>query len=574
MMTALVDHLWQSTLCVVVAWLLTLALRNNAASVRYWVWFAASIKFLIPFSLLSSLGSQFSLRSEQVAPLTQSLVGAIREIAEPLATPAISLRVAPTSTPTDWAMWLLVLWGIGCAALASRWLVHWTRVRGAMRQSAALRIEAPMEVRSSPVLSEPGVVGVVRPVLLLPDGIQSRLTATQLQAVLAHELYHVRRRDNLTAAIHMLVETLFWFHPLIWWIGARLVEERERACDEGVVELGNERQAYAEGILKVCQLYMESKLACVAGVSGANLRKRVEGIMKNRMAEHLHAAKKVVLVGIGALAVTGPVLFGLLTSQTVGAQAAVAGSEASQQPVAKSVLAPAPVPASVSSIGNMSLHVFPSTAARPARFRDGMVLFQPRRSIRDTIAPAYQVQARQIVGAPAWIDSMHYDKYLEGSGLASESLPRLNQFATLERKLLTDQFGLKFHREVQWVPVYVLSVADQGRTANMRELNPIDMGQPIMVSVNPDKPESSTFPRLMNGAPLHHVVFMLSGALDSIVLDRTGLAGSYRFELPDEPSPEALPAILEKQFGLKLTRSTEQVEMFVVDAIEQPRMGS
>ena len=113
--------------------------------------------------------------------------------------------------------------------------------------------------------------------LLLPEGIANRLTPEQLQTILDHELCHVRRRDNLTAAIHMLVESVFWFHPLVWWIGARLVEERERACDEQVLRSGNEPRAYAEGILKVCQFYLASKLACVAGVSGAQLKMRIGG---------------------------------------------------------------------------------------------------------------------------------------------------------------------------------------------------------------------------------------------------------------------------------------------------------
>ena len=82
--------------------------------------------------------------------------------------------------------------------------------------------------------------GTVRSVLLVPEGIADRLTPRQLEAVLAHELCHVRRRDNLTSAIHMIVEAMFWFHPLVWWIGARLVEERERACDEDVLRLGGE----------------------------------------------------------------------------------------------------------------------------------------------------------------------------------------------------------------------------------------------------------------------------------------------------------------------------------------------
>jgi bla regulator protein blaR1 len=101
-------------------------------------------------------------------------------------------------------------------------------------------------VRYSPGPLEPGVVGILRPTILLPEGIAKRLTPPQLEAVLAQELFHLRRRDNLFAAIHMIAETTFWFHPLIWWIGARLVEERERACDEEVLALGSEPRVYAE----------------------------------------------------------------------------------------------------------------------------------------------------------------------------------------------------------------------------------------------------------------------------------------------------------------------------------------
>ena len=106
-------------------------------------------------------------------------------------------------------------------------------------------------MRESAELFEPGVFGVFRPVLLLPEGIIEKLTAAQLQAILAHELCHVRRRDNLATAMRMLVEAMFWFHPLVWWMGARLVEERERACDEEVLRKGSDPRTYAEGILKV-----------------------------------------------------------------------------------------------------------------------------------------------------------------------------------------------------------------------------------------------------------------------------------------------------------------------------------
>jgi len=146
---------------------------------------------------------------------------------------------------------------------------------------------------------------LLHPVLLLPAGIAGRLTPAQLEAVLAHELCHVRRRDNLSASIHMVVEAIFWFHPLVWWIGAKLVEERERACDEEVLSLGSEPRVYAEGIVNVCRLYVESPLVCLSGVTGSNLKKRIEAIMTNRIVLRLNFAKKIALTvaGIAAVAV-------------------------------------------------------------------------------------------------------------------------------------------------------------------------------------------------------------------------------------------------------------------------------
>ena len=96
-----------------------------------------------------------------------------------------------------------------------------------------------------------------RPILLWPERISQHLETEHLEAILAHELWHVRRRDNLAAALHMMVEAIFWFHPLVWWLGARLMDERERACDEEVLRLGTRPNVYAEGILRVCKLYLE-----------------------------------------------------------------------------------------------------------------------------------------------------------------------------------------------------------------------------------------------------------------------------------------------------------------------------
>ncbi len=157
--------------------------------------------------------------------------------------------------------------------------------------------------------------------LLLPDGIGDRLAPAELQAILAHELCHIRRRDNLATLMHMVVEVVFWFHPLVWWLGARLMDERERACDEEVLRMGSEAEAYAEGILKVCELYLQSPLKCVAGVSGANLKKRIEAIMANRPMRNLSLPKKVGLVLAAVLAIAIPVILGITNAPGLRAQA-------------------------------------------------------------------------------------------------------------------------------------------------------------------------------------------------------------------------------------------------------------
>ena len=161
-----------------------------------------------------------------------------------------------------------------------------------------------------PARFEPGVFGIFRPVLLLPEGITHRLSPAQLQAVLAHELCHVRRRDNLAMAIHMVVEALFWFHPLVWFIKARLIEEQERACDEEVLRLGGDPQVYAESILRICEFYLTSPLICVSGIAGSNLKKRIEDIMRNRVALKLSLSRALLLAVAAIAALAGPIIIG------------------------------------------------------------------------------------------------------------------------------------------------------------------------------------------------------------------------------------------------------------------------
>jgi len=323
------NHLWQSTLFAGVAGLLTLFLRKNRAHVRYWLWLMASVKFLFPFSILVAVGGLLG-RHTTAAVAPTGLVSAsdfssfVEQIGKPFTTTVPQLVMPPVqSSYTSVIVAVLgIVWAAGCVTLVCLWTLRWRRIRASVRKASPLDLPIGLPVRISPAFGEPGVFGIFRPVLLLPDKILDCLTAREMESIVAHELCHVRRRDNLATVIHMAVEAVFWFYPLVWWLGARLMEERERACDEEVVRTGGQPRVYAEGILKVCELYLASPLACVAGVTGGDLKGRIEAIMINQVVCRLNYTKKAILAVAAIAAVAGPIVIGILNTPQSYAQSA------------------------------------------------------------------------------------------------------------------------------------------------------------------------------------------------------------------------------------------------------------
>lgn len=309
MTAALLDHLWQSSLLAAAIALMMPLFRRQPAALRFWLWFAASMKFLLPFAALVWLGEHL-LAPEAPAPVLY----AIRPLAPSLQRAAPLLAPAPAGFAVlDVA---LVIWIAGIAILALVALSRWLDLRAVLKEAEPLASSLPVPLKLAPSFVEPGLVGIWRPVILLPKGLAQQLAGPELEAILAHELCHLRRRDNLLAALHMLVEGLFWFHPLIWWLSARLMEERERACDEAVLSGGARPRDYAEGILKTCRFYVQSPLSCAAGVSGA-LEMRLGAIMTSRPAVRLSRRKTLLLAALGLSALLLPLITGLMGSAPV-----------------------------------------------------------------------------------------------------------------------------------------------------------------------------------------------------------------------------------------------------------------
>lgn len=336
---ALANHLWQSTIFALAVWLLSLVLRRNEARTRYRLWMAASLKFVLPLSLLIAVGSRIPWHSgsQQAQPVFSTFV---EGVAQPLFVTGSGAAQHATATHastaaslsghrTDWLPLLLItLWAGGTVFLLARWTLQWWRLRRIIRAATPLQFSGEIPLLLTRENIEPGVFGIVRPVLLLPQGMMERLTPSQLDAIVTHELCHMQRRDNLTAALHMIVEALFWFNPVVWWIRALLLEERERACDEAVLASRREAVVYAEGILNVCKFCVEAPLHCVSGVTGSDLKKRIARIMAEQVAHKLDLGRKLLLTAAAALAVALPVTFGFIHEIQVHAQTQAPAAQA------------------------------------------------------------------------------------------------------------------------------------------------------------------------------------------------------------------------------------------------------
>ena len=603
------NHLWQSTLFAAAAGLLTLILRKQHARVRYGLWLAASVKFLIPFSLLVDLGSRLAwLRGS--AGAKAGLYVAMEAIGQPFTLPETPMSVTAHSAPATFVPSLLhvlpaivlATWLCGFAVVLFAWCTRWRRVSTAMREAAplqqgpevdALRRQermAGLRKRIEIVLShaplEPGIFGIARPVLIWPEGISEHLHPQHLEAILAHEVWHVRRRDNLAAAIHMVVEALFWFHPLVWWLGARMVEERERACDEEVVELGSERQVYAESILKVCEFCVGSPLACVSGVTGSDLKKRMVNIMSEQIARKLDFGRKLLLSTAGVLALAVPIVFGLANATQIRAQT----QDESSTPAYTASVKP----------GELAKPTYAGGAVR----RVGM-MYSPdgfsamNVTLQALIQEAYGVEANQIVGPADLLASAAYDVDVKVANSADNNVDPESHAKEAQRALravLEDRFQLKIHRENEQISTYALEVADGG--SRLQLAKPAGSYPDAIKGPNGRLLDSSVRLKLeagqvvgmeARGMSVPDFAQQLSRQFGAPVQDKTGIAGRYDFSLKwtrdaSEPGADdgqatyparssAVPSLftaIQEQLGLKLEPQKAPMEILVIDHVARP----
>jgi bla regulator protein BlaR1 len=650
MMAFIANHLWQSTLVAGFAGLFTLAFRRHRAQVRHGIWLAASLKFLVPFALLVGAGSQMGWRPSQstAATPTAQVVGVVSvRFAAPAAPGNREIPGLADSATGKYtlASALIAAWLAGVSVVLLVWFARWRRVAALVRAGdqvvsgpvfeslARLESRVPGARRLPMVVSrssfEPGVFGIVRPILLWPEGIEERLTGEQVDAILAHEIVHVRRHDNLVAALHMLVQAACWFHPLVWWIGSRLLDERERACDEAVVAMGSDPRIYAESILRTCQWYVEAPPVCVAGVTGSNLKRRVEQIMTADGRAALTAWTRSLLALVALAGVAVPIAVGVLTprlrAQTperfereaqqqidhlrAEADRRVAELHRASENAARIGQASPAVPAAAPA----GRPAFDVTSVKPNKSGDGRISMLPAANggwsatnvtLGMLIRIAFQLQDNQIVGGPKWLFEDRFD--VLGSGNAPGAAPSM--LLPKMQTLLADRFSLVTHTETRELPMFALVRTREDRLGpNLKPSTATDCPAPPPPGAGNPRPIPQPMSpaqmqvcgvmlgpgRISSGhVTLDQIANNLSRIAGSMVVDKTGLLGFYEFALeyaPDSslagrsdlpgrpPGPErpasdgpSLFSAVQEQLGLKLESTKGPVSVLVIDRAEQP----
>jgi bla regulator protein BlaR1 len=573
----LLNHLWQSTLVAGLAWLACRTmLKANSPRVRFGVWLAVSLKFLMPFAAFVEAGRWLVGRPLLTPAHSQQVFDVVRGGGSGLVTAPFRVSPAPQAA-IGWQNVLLaaltILWALGAAVVFLRWLKIWLTIRRAARNAIPAGSFQGVPVLNSYRMRdqriEPGVFGLWRQSILLPEGMKARLSSRQFDAVLTHEWNHAQRHDNLTAALQMTAEAIFWFYPLVWMVGRKLIEERELACDQAVLQQAR-AEDYAEGILNVCKLYNSSPLNCVAGITGADLKARVESILRNERPRELGKARRWALGAALFAVIAGPAAVGLLTAPAAYAQqgnsfVGLATSAEKKFEVATVKL---------NQSGNQGFQLGP-----PGRGNITIVNV----ALRGIIVQSFRTQRNMVAGIPDWAETEKYDIVGKGPD-PNVANPEVWE---MMRSLLIERFHLKYHIENREMAVFALTIAPRGNKLTLGENG--RCAEEIKSGKNCGDILVPPFGTAMYNMPVGALITGIGVRAGRPIVDKTGLTGRYDANvtwLPDgvkleeldlqnippeyRPQDVSLFDALEQQAGLKLVPERAAMPVVVIDSVSRP----
>lgn len=328
----LVHSVWQFTIVAMVTWLLLTYMRHTSAIVRYrmllvsllFMVFAPAITWTampthqgtsnsiasVPFTSSNVDGSDLPVtystptatspnRSAKGRDPDRAANFAANEFRTHASTPAVTsirpLRDRVTTLVAPWLPTLVGFWSAGVILFSIRptwswWTVYRLSRDGALPtpsiahealQRAATRIGLTRRVKLqvSSLVTSPIVMGCWQSLILIPASVASSIPVSQLEAIVAHELAHVARHDYLVNFFQTLVETVFFYHPGVWWVSHQIREEREACCDDLVVSRLGNRIEYGRALLAVEELCKAHRSPLAMNVKGGTLLARVQRLL-------------------------------------------------------------------------------------------------------------------------------------------------------------------------------------------------------------------------------------------------------------------------------------------------------
>jgi beta-lactamase regulating signal transducer with metallopeptidase domain len=411
----LLHFVWQGVLLFAVHEMLQLILRRRAAAVRY----VTSCIVLFAMLACAVVTLQVELQrvpvgagdvQAQATRLDTSAQSALRSAREG-ATPPVDVsmpsdphsplldRVAGAATPWQADLlaradaflesgrleallpWMVALWFVGVFLLTTRLALGWQEARWLRTRAVRpvsetthqqvralmqrLRLSRSVQILESSLAEVPTVVGWLRPVILVPTAALTGLPPQHLEAILAHELSHVRRHDYLVNLMQTLVETMLFYHPAVWWVSNRIRDERENCCDDVAVQACGDAVLYARALTRMEELRCGPlQPGLVMAADGGSLVQRVRRLV----------GRGGDPAAPGAGVVVGAVLIGLSSLLTVS----TARSIDPEQPAAATVVASEPESVSTPSSASPGGKIAGFTEAQPAP-----QLHRPASSVHD-----------------------------------------------------------------------------------------------------------------------------------------------------------------------------------------------
>ncbi len=319
----ILHSIWGAAVVAVLLAFLLKAIPTKRSGLRYWICCGALVVVvvlaIVTFAMLrspdvaSSRIAEGSVNSAFAGPAPVAING-----------PAENLTLPALATPKPMEIpfrAIVVAWALGVVFYATWHIAGWMwlcRVRHVDSANAKweatigrlrdrLQVVRSVTVIESARVMTPWVVGVLRPVILVPIGLATSLSPGHLEVILAHELAHIRRHDYLVNFMQAAVETLMFYHPAVWWISRQIRQERECCCDALAAEICGDPQAYVEALLAL-ERTRDQRPALALAAGGGDLVRRVRRVLNLPAPRRVQRVRSVAAAVVALACVLGPLV--------------------------------------------------------------------------------------------------------------------------------------------------------------------------------------------------------------------------------------------------------------------------